>query len=60
MFYYENILLVTKGTKQEQLNKDIFAIEGENGFIAESKIGWLGFMLTSSGISPINSKTEGL
>ena len=68
--FIDDILIVTKGTKQEHLDKvrEILIViddaelqlkAGKCKF-AKQEIEWLGFKLTSSGISPINSKVQGL
>ena len=66
----DDILIVTKGTKQEHLDKvrEILKViddaelqlkEGKCNF-AKQESEWLGFKLTNSGISPFNSKVQGI
>ena len=68
--FIDDILIVTKGTKQEHLDKvrEILKViddaelqlkAGKCNF-AKQEIEWLGFKLTNSGISPINSKVQGV
>ena len=68
--FIDDILIVTKGNKAEHLNKvrEILKVLDEAELqlkagkckIAKQEIEWLGFKLTSSGISPINSKVQGI
>ena len=68
--YIDDILIVTKGTKQEHLNKvrEVMKIldeanlqlKAEKCVIAQESIEWLGFKLTRTGISPINTKAQGI
>ena len=68
--FIDDILIVTKGTKSDNLNKvreilkemneaKIQLKAGKCNF-AKQEIQWLGFILTSSGISPNNSKVKGI
>ena len=68
--FIDDILIVTKGNKAEHLNKvrEILKVldkaelqlkAGKCKF-AKQEIEWLGFKLTNSGISPINSKVQGI
>ena len=68
--FIDDILIVTKGNKAEHLNKvrEILKVldkaelqlkAGKCKF-AKQEIEWLGFNLTNSGISPINSKVQGI
>ena len=66
--YIEDILIVTKGTKQDHLNKvrEVMKIldegnlqlKAEKCIIAQESIELLGFKLTRTGISPINGPRE--
>ena len=66
--FIDDISSVTKGTKQEHLDKmreilkviDDAELQLKAGKckIAKQEIEWLGFKMTSSGISPINSKVQ--
>ena len=66
--YIEDILIVTKGTKQDHLNKvrEVMKILDEGNLqlkaekctIAQEIIELLGFKLTRTGISPINGPRE--
>ena len=68
--FIDDILIVTKGTKEEHLAKVreiLETINQENSLlkatkckIAKDEIEWLGFKLTRSGISPINEKVQGI
>ena len=68
--YIDDILSVTKGTKQEHLNKvrEVMKIldeanlqlKAEKCMIAHESIEWLGFKLTRTGIFPINTKAQGI
>ena len=68
--FIDDILIVTKETKQDHLNKvrEILKVLDEANLqlkagkckIAESEIEWLGFKMTNSGISRINSKVQGV
>ena len=67
--YIDDILIVTKGTKQQHVNKvrEVMRILDEANLqlkagkciIAQDSIEWLGFKLTRTGISPINTKSQG-
>ena len=72
--FIDDILIVTKGTKQEHLDKvreilkdfkkvfddaELQLKAGKCKF-AKQNFEWLGFKTTSSGISPINSKVQGI
>ena len=68
--YIDDILIVTKGTKQDHLNKvravmkildeANLQLKAEKCIIAQESIEWLGFKLTRTGISPINAKAQGI
>ena len=68
--FIDDILIVTKGNKAEHLNKvrEILKVLDEAELqlkagkckFAKQEIEWLGFKLTNSGISPINSKVQGI
>ena len=68
--FIDDILMVTKGTKNEHLNKVREILKAMNEAklqlkagkcnFAKQEIEWLGFKLTSSGISPINTKVQGI
>ena len=68
--YKDDILVVTKGTKHEHLNKmrEVLKILHEaysqlkvvKRMIAQESIVWLGYNLTRTGISSIKAKTQGL
>ena len=68
--FIDDILIVTKGTKSEHLDKvreilkalDDAELQLKAGkcIIAENEIEWLGFKLTNQGISPVNSKVHGI
>ena len=68
--YIDDILIVTKGTKQDHLTKvrEVMKIldeaklqlKAEKCIIAQESIEWLGFKLTRTGISPINAKAQGI
>ena len=68
--FIDDILIVTKGTKSEHLDKLREIIKVMNEAKLQLKAGkckfakqereWLGFKLTSSGISPINTKVRGI
>ena len=68
--YTDDILIVTEGTKQEHLNKvrEVMEIldeanlqlKAEKCMIAQESIEWLGFRLTRTGTSPINTKAQGI
>ena len=71
MFIFtDDILIVTKGTKQQHLDKareilkafDEAELQLKAGkcIFAKQEIEWLGFKLTNSGILPINSKVQGI
>ena len=68
--FIDDILIVTGRTKQEHLDKvrevlkvvddaELHLKAGKCKF-AKQEIEWLGFKMTSSGISPINSKVQGI
>ena len=68
--FIDDVLIVTKGTKQQHLDKvreilkaideaELQLKEGKCTF-AQQENEWLGFILTNSVISPINSKVQGL
>ena len=68
--YIDDVLIVTKGTKQEHLNKvrEVMKIldeanlqlKAEKCIIAQDSIEWLGYKLTRTGISPVNAKAQGI
>ena len=68
--FIDDILIVTKGTKSEQLDKvreilktlDDAELHFKAGkcIRAENEIEWLGFKLTNQGILPVNSKVQGI
>ena len=68
--YIDDILIVTKGTKQQHVNKvrEVMRILDDANLqlkagkciIAQDSIEWLGFELTRTGISPINTKSQGI
>ena len=68
--YIDDILIVTNGTKQEYINKirevlknldeANLQLKAEKCTIAQESIEWLGYELTRTGISPINTKAQGI
>ena len=68
--YIDNILIVTKGTKQQHVNivREVMRILDDANLqlkagkciIAQGSIEWLGFKLTRTGISPIKTKSPGI
>ena len=68
--FIDDILIVTKGTKQNHLDKvreirktlDEAKLQLKAGKckIANHEIEWLGFKMTSQGISPVNSNVQGI
>ena len=68
--FIDDILIVTKGTKQEHLDKVREILKVIDDAELQLKVGkcnfekqeieWLGFKLTNSGILPINSKVQGI
>ena len=64
VFIYD-ILIATKGTKQNHIEKvreilkTKLQLKAEKCNVAKQEIEWLGFKLTSNGISPVNSKVQG-
>ena len=68
--YIDDILIVTKGTKHEHLEKarevmKIFneaniQLKAEKCVIAPECIEWLGYKLTRTCISPVNAKSQGI
>ena len=68
--YIDDLLIVTKGTKQHYLNKVSevtkildeakLQLKAEKCVIAQASIEWLGYKLTRTGISPINTKSQGI
>ena len=67
--FIDDFLIVTKGTKQDHIEKvqemktlDAAKLQLKAGKcnIAKQEIEWLGFKLTSHGISPVNSKVQGI
>ena len=70
LVYIDDILTVTKGTKQKHVNKikevmrvlDDANLQLKAGkcIIAQDSIEWLGFKLMRTGIFPINTKSQGI
>ena len=70
VFVYIDILIVTKGTKHDHINKvrEVMKIldgaklqlKAEKCVIAKTSIEWLGYKLSRTGISPINTKAQGI
>ena len=68
--FIDDILIVTKGTKQDHienvretfktLNAAKLQLKAGKCNFAKQKIEWLGFKLTNHGISPVNSKVQGI
>ena len=68
--FIDDILIVTKGTKSEHLTKvreilnvlDLanLQIKADKCKIAQNQIEWLGFKLTSSGVTRVNTKVQGI
>ena len=68
--YLDDILIVTKGTKTEYLNKvrEVMKVLDEANLqlkakkcvLAQDSIEWLGYKLTKTGISPVNAKSQKL
>ena len=68
--YIDDVLIVTKGTKQDHLKKvrEVMQIldeanlqlKAEKCVIAQESIEWLGYKLTRTGITPINTKAQGI
>ena len=68
--FIDDILIVTQGTKDENLDKVLeilktldhaeVQIKAGKCTFAKKKIEWLGFKLTEKGILPINTKMQGL
>ena len=68
--FIDDILIVTKGTKNEHMTKvreilkvlDLanLQIMADSCKIAHNQIEWLGFKLTNSGVSPVNNKVQGI
>ena len=68
--FIDDILIVTKGTKNEHLDKvrevlktlDNAELQLKTGKckIAQSEIEWLGFKMTKDGIWPVNTKVQGI
>ena len=68
--YISDILIVTEVTKQNHLDKvqeflrtldeAKLKLKAANCKIANQEIEWLGFQMTSQGISPVNSKVQGI
>ena len=67
--YIDDVLIVTKGTEQEHLNKvrevkkildeANLQLKAEKCVMAQESKEWLAYKLTSTGISPINTKAQG-
>ena len=68
--YIDDILIVTKGTKEEHLKKakEVMAVLDEAILqlkldkcqIAKKQIEWLGYKITGEGISPKDTKVQGI
>ena len=68
--YIDDILILTKGTKQEHVNKvkeimrvlDDAKLQLKAGkcIMAQESIEWLGYKLSRTGISPSNTKSQGI
>ena len=68
--YIDDILIVTKGTKSEHLNKvrEVMKVldeanlqlKAEKCVLAQDSMDWLGYKLTRTGISPVNAKSQGI
>ena len=68
--FIDDISIVTKGTKSKHLTKvqeilnvlDLanLQIKADKCKIAQNQIEWLGFKLTSSGVTPVNTKVQGI
>ena len=68
--YIDDILIVTKGTKQEHvtavreiikvLDDANLQIEAGKWKIAQKSIEWLCFKLPQTGITPVNTKSQGI
>ena len=68
--YIDDILIVTKGTKQEHVNKvkEVMRVHDDANLqlkagkciIAQECKEWLGYKLSRTGISPINTKSQGI
>ena len=68
--YIDDILIVTKGTKQQHMNKvrEVLTIlddanlqlKAEKCVVAQENVEWLGYKLTRTGISPVNAKSQGI
>ena len=66
--FVDDILVVTKGTKNEHMAKvrerhklldaAILQTKAEKCTFAQSQIEWLGFKLTKSGVSPVNNQVD--
>ena len=68
--FFDDILVVTKGTRNEHLDKvreilktldhaELQLMAGKCN-LARNEIEWLGFQLTEQGISPVNTKVQGI
>ena len=68
--YIDDILIVTKGTKQEHVNevKEVMRVLDDANLqlkagkciIAQESKEWFGYKLSRTGISPINTKSQGI
>ena len=68
--FLDDILVVTKGSKENhykvmktvltKLNKANVMLKWEKGKLAQKKIEWLGYKLTQTGISSINTKIQAI
>ena len=67
--YIDDILIVTKGTMTEHLNKvrrEVMKVldeanlqlKAEKCVLAQDSIEWLGYKLTKTGISPVKAKSQ--
>ena len=68
--YIDDILIISKGTKQQHVNKVTEVMRKQDDanlqlkagkyIIAQDSTEWLGFQLTRTGISPIKTKSQGI
>ena len=68
--FIDDILIVTKGTRNEHMTKvrkilkvlDVanLQIKKDKCQIAQNQIDWLGFKLPNLGVSPVNNKVQGI
>ena len=69
-FFIDDILIVTKGIKNEHMAKvweilktldaGNLQIKAEKCKLAQSEIEWLGWKLTKLGVLPVNNKVQGI